>query len=150
VDFALAHGVPYGGWVAQGGWAEDFPDPPGVLTRYREFRATSSHHPDARTTWNVRDSTATLIVRRILVSSPGTVLTMSAVAHFHRPLLEVDPIDAGAWNRLRAFLTACPSPVVLNVAGPRESESPGIYEATLAMLAAQVDLFTGRARRRST
>jgi hypothetical protein len=141
VDFALAHRIPYGGWVPQGGWAEDYPDAPGLLARYLEFRMTPSDHPDVRTTLNVRDSTASLIVRLGTTSSPGTGATLRAVAHFSRPLLEVDALDPLASSRLRAFLTGCPPPTILNVAGPRESESPGVYEATLALLVSDADLF---------
>jgi hypothetical protein len=27
-DVAIEFGIPYGGWVPRGGWAEGFPDPP--------------------------------------------------------------------------------------------------------------------------
>jgi len=144
VDFALAYDIPYGGWVPRSGWAEDYPDAPGLLGRYRDFRATPSDNPDVRTILNVRDSTATLIVRRGANLSPGTEATTRAVAHFSRPLLEVDALDAVATGRLRAFLLERRFPVTLNVAGPRESESPGIYEATLLLLASTADLFHWR------
>jgi Circularly permutated YpsA SLOG family len=144
VDFALACGVPYGGWVPRGGWAEDFPDAPGLLARYLEFRATPSDNPDVRTMWNVRDSTATLVVRRDTSPSSGTDATVRAVAHFARPLLDVDALDSVAVNRLRTFLLECRPPIALNVAGARESESPGIYEATLRLLEASAGLFSRR------
>lgn len=141
MDFALAYHVPYGGWVPRGGWAEDYPDAPGLLAHYREFRPTPSDNPDVRTVLNVRDSTATLIVRRGTTSSPGTDATVRAVAHFSRPLLDVDALDSLATNRLRTFLVACRSPVTLNVAGPRESQCPGVYEASLLLLVSVADLF---------
>ena len=33
LDAAVALAVPYAGWCPRGGWAEDFPEPPGVLAR---------------------------------------------------------------------------------------------------------------------
>jgi Circularly permutated YpsA SLOG family len=30
LDVAIERGVPWGGWYPKGGWAEDFPDPPGL------------------------------------------------------------------------------------------------------------------------
>lgn len=32
MDFARKWGIPLCGWCPKGGWAEDYPDPPGVLT----------------------------------------------------------------------------------------------------------------------
>lgn len=141
VDFACSYGVPYGGWVPRGGWAEDYPDPPGVLALYRDFQPTESDDPDVRTVWNVRDSSATLIVRRGKASSRGVDTTERAVARYARPVLDVDALEPITTGRLRAFLVACGPRVVLNVAGPRESESPGIYELTLALLTASAEYF---------
>ena len=31
LDVAIERGVPWGGWCPKGGWAEDFPEPPGLL-----------------------------------------------------------------------------------------------------------------------
>ena len=31
LDFAIEHNIPYCGWCPKGGWAEDYPDPPGLL-----------------------------------------------------------------------------------------------------------------------
>ena len=33
LDAAIACGIDYGGWCPRGGWAEDFPSPPGVLSK---------------------------------------------------------------------------------------------------------------------
>ena len=60
LDAAIARGIAYGGWCPQGGWAEDCPEPPGVLARYPLLRETPSADPAQRTEWNVRDSDASL------------------------------------------------------------------------------------------
>ena len=140
LDYAIRRGLPYGGWCPQGGWAEDLPTPPGLLTRYPCLTETPSHAPAQRTAWNVRDSNATLILVRgpDLDSSPGTAFTRQcAELIFLRPCLVVDLRTAGAVEQARDWLARIGGglgEVVLNVAGPRESEAPGIYEAASAFL----------------
>jgi hypothetical protein len=56
LDVAVALGMPYCGWCPRGGWAEDMPEPPGVLARYPRLEETPSEDPAQRTRWNVRDS----------------------------------------------------------------------------------------------
>ena len=36
LDIAIELGIAYGGWCPAGGWAEDFPEPPGLLAFYPE------------------------------------------------------------------------------------------------------------------
>ncbi len=141
VDFALAAGVAYGGWVSRGGWAEDYLKPPGLLARYPNFVATDSDDPAVRSALNVRDSNATLVVSRGDAPSPGTSATRRAARDLARPLLEVDFLIPSSTSALRAFLADVDSPIALNVAGPRESESPGLYRSTYAWLEANADLF---------
>ena len=62
LDVAIERGMTWGGWCPKGGWAEDFPDPPGLLAKYPKLRETPLSHPLQRTEWNVRDSDATLII----------------------------------------------------------------------------------------
>jgi hypothetical protein len=40
LDVALERGIGYGGWCPKGGWAEDFPEPPGVLANYPLLKET--------------------------------------------------------------------------------------------------------------
>jgi hypothetical protein len=58
LDVALARGIAYGGWCPKGGWAEDFPKPPGVLAKYPQLAETPLVDPAQRTEWNVRDADA--------------------------------------------------------------------------------------------
>ena len=37
MDFAIEHGIPYCGWCPKGGWAEDYPDSPGLLRDYPDY-----------------------------------------------------------------------------------------------------------------
>lgn len=142
LDFALAHGLDYGGWCPQGGWAEDMPDPPGVLHTYPRLVETPSRQPEQRTAWNVRDSDATLILTSIgvLEGSPGTAFTrLCAELLFIKPCLLVDASARDALDHAVKWMKGLrPWPgaaqLDLNIAGPRESEALGSYSSTLSFL----------------
>jgi hypothetical protein len=134
LDFAVRRGLPYAGWCPRGGWAEDHETPPGVLALYPQLTETPLRAPEQRTAWNVRDSHATLILVRggDPGRSPGTALTRQmADSVFRRPCLVADVARPDAAAAARAWLDRTATglgvaEVVLNVAGPRESEAPGI------------------------
>jgi hypothetical protein len=141
LDVAIARGIAWGGWCPKGGWAEDFPDPPGLLARYPNLRETPLADPAQRTAWNVRDSDAILIVvdRAGLAVSTGTSGAKEWTGHYGKPLLVVDVSrpDAAAqvagW--LRDHVERFGAAMKLGVGGPRESEAPGIYASTRRLLA---------------
>jgi len=141
LDFAIAAGVPYGGWVPRGGWAEDHVESPGLLQRYPHLVAAESDDPLVRSRLNVKDADATVVVRLGPARSPGTSATWRAAQLLDRPLLDVDLLEQRPTEALHAFLRGFNSLIVLNVAGPRESESPGLYRATYAFLEAHAGLF---------
>ncbi len=134
LDVALARGLRYGGWCPQGGWAEDFPEPPGVLAKYPQLQETPRADPAQRTEWNVRDADACLIV--VDAGGPeisaGTTLAKELTRRYRKPLLvanlsEPDVLErAASW--LRAQHAAFGSGFTLAIGGPRESEAPGIYQ----------------------
>ncbi|GAA1947777.1 putative molybdenum carrier protein [Nocardioides panacihumi] len=129
LDAAIAHGLEYGGWCPAGGWAEDLPDPPGLLVRYPGLCETSSADPAMRTRLNVRDSHATVVVGGPGLSR-GSDLAVETAVRLGRPyLLVVDEADA-----VRCWLALLGSELTLNVAGPRERERPGVYAATWELL----------------
>ena len=132
LDVALELGMECGGWCPAGRWAEDGP----IGARY-PLRETPSADPAQRTEWNVRDSDATLILTSG-AESGGTALTREIarrlgkpVCTFHAGALE----DAGAFRRWLQVANAR----TLNVAGPRESEAPGIHAAARRILLALLD-----------
>lgn len=129
LEGAIAHGLDYGGWCPCGGWAEDFPTPPGLLAHYPKLQETPSPDPAQRTEWNVRDSTATLILLRSedWQRSSGTQLTQAIATQLGKPLQIINLDEAITLDPLRAWLPTLPETPTLNIAGPRESESPGIY-----------------------
>jgi hypothetical protein len=133
LDVALAFGVAYGGFVPRDGWAEDAAVPPGVLAAYPSLTATTSADPAVRTVANVAACDAVLVLRVGGAPSPGTDLTVREASELGRPCLEVDLGQPDA-QRLAGFLEALPPGGVLLVAGPRESEDPGIGAAAYSFL----------------
>ena len=134
LDVAIARGIPYGGWCPKGGWAEDFPDPPGLLVCYPDLQETPERDPKQRTKWNVRDSDATLVLTRSDAMSPGTTFARSSADRYAKPYLIVDIDAPDAAVRVRNWLAEHPKIRTLSIGGPRESEAPGIYRAALALL----------------
>jgi hypothetical protein len=128
--------MPYGGWCPRGGRAEDLPDPPGLLRDYPELHETPTDDSAVRTEWNVRDSDATLLLTdRPDPLTGGTALTRDLAVRLGRPFLVTSTSDAEsvrAW--LRALRAHSRGPLVLNVAGPRESKEPGLYDAACRLL----------------
>ena len=132
LDAAIALGLPYGGWCPRGGWAEDLAEPPGLLAYYPALHETPLADPAQRTEWNLRDSTLTLILTRTtgLAQSPGALLTEKRAHKLGRPCLRLDISKPYALERAKAWLGEhAPPQAILNVAGPRESEIPGLYRA---------------------
>ena len=129
LDVALELGMECGGWCPAGRWAEDGP----IDARY-PLRETPSAAPAQRTEWNVRDSDAALILTAS-TASPGTELTIEIARRLGRPVYTFhagSPEDVGMFRRwLQVYRVS-----TLNVAGPRESESPGIYATARRILTA--------------
>ena len=62
MDFARECGLELCGWCPKGGWAEDYPEPPGLLRDYPELQETPSEGTEQRTRWNMRDADAILTI----------------------------------------------------------------------------------------
>jgi hypothetical protein len=122
LDFAIAHRLEHGGWCPRGRLAED-----GVIPAVYDLRETESADSAARTDRNVLDSDATLIITRDRDLFGGTLLTRECAVRHSRPFLVIsETADLGrSVAALRAFLERH-HVEVLNVAGPRESEAPGL------------------------
>lgn len=136
LDVAIELGIPYRGWCPQGGWAEDEPEPPGLLARYPSLRPTPTAAPAERTRRNVRDSDATLVLTRGRPgASPGTALTIETAQGLGRPLVVADLDGPRALADARGLLAGLSPAAALNVAGPRESGAPGVYDLARALLA---------------
>ena len=132
LDFAIEHGFEHGGWCPRGRLAED-----GTIPPMYALRETDSAEYDERTEKNVLDSDATLIVTRNPELSGGTAFTKFCAEKHGRPLLviyERDGVTKGA-----AVLSKCirqNKVRSLNVAGPRESQAPGVAKFVRELLEA--------------
>jgi len=137
LDTAIRLGLTYGGWCPRGGWAEDFPYPPGLLAHYPGLVETPGADPAERTLWNVRDSDATLILVDAggAAVSGGTQLAEETAGGLAKPLLVLDVGAADSAARLSSWLAEV-KPDVLGIGGPRESEAPGIYDKARTLLEA--------------
>lgn len=119
LDAAISAGIPHGGWMPAGRWAED-----GIISTKYMLIETPSHEPAQRTEWNVRDSDATLVLGSN-AASPGTALTIEMARKYRKPILviyleEFCCIDDVA-TKINAWIK-CINCSVLNIAGPRASE----------------------------
>jgi Circularly permutated YpsA SLOG family len=132
LDFAIRHGFPHGGWCPRGRLAED-----GVIPPIYRLCETDSPEYEERTERNVLDSNATLIMSRKRELSGGTAFTKFCAEKHGRPLLvicESEGVEQNA-TALRNFIWQN-KVRALNVAGPRESQAPGIGRFVEHLLAA--------------
>lgn len=130
LDWAIAHGVPHGGWCPRGRLAENGPIPGG----YR-LRETPSGDGAQRTTWNVRDSDGTVVFSLRPELHGGSAFTLEMARNFHKPHLHLPsrlgPEQAAA--QLRQFIRTHRIRR-LNCAGPRASQEPGVGRWVWAVL----------------
>jgi len=139
LDAGLAVGLPVGGWCPLGRRAED-----GKIPACYPLDETPSPDYRERTEWNVRDSDGTLILARGRRLTGGTALTKDLADRYGRPVLVVDlrteqgPDPVIAWLEKNAITT-------LNVAGPRESQQPGIHDLAQAFMGRLIQTLEGEA-----
>lgn len=134
LDAARSCKITICGWCPKGGWAEDYPDPPGILAFYPELKETPSACVEQRTVWNVRDADATLIIDPTQSdASAGTALTAKAAKAFGKPCLVVRSENCA--EEVFNWLAGLGNELILNIAGPRESECEGAYAKAVQLLA---------------
>jgi hypothetical protein len=120
LDVALELGISCGGWCPKGRKAEDGP----IDARYPLQETTSARYP-IRTEKNVKESDGTLILTWAHPTG-GTALTIRFAQKHKKPYCVVDlsvggdPETVEEWEKMNRIK-------VLNVAGPPESNVPGIY-----------------------
>ena len=127
LDTAIQLGIPHAGWCPAGRLAED-----GVLTDTYRLKETPTSDYLQRTKWNVRDSDATLIINTGELEG-GTAATYRYVRALNRPCLVIDPLQPPATRQFRTWLNNN-GIRRLNIAGPRESKQPGIYDSARTCL----------------
>jgi hypothetical protein len=135
LEAAAEAGSPHGGWCPLGRLAED-----GRVPERFNLRETDSPDYQRRTELNVLEADATLILCRGPLSG-GSALTRRLARKHRRPSLVV-VLDGGAIDkqidRVRRWLKRH-KVETLNVAGPRESQSPGIAAMAREFVARLLD-----------
>ncbi|MGD9947100.1 MAG: putative molybdenum carrier protein [Desulfobulbus sp.] len=132
LDAAIALNIPHGGWIPKGRKTEAGPLPP--CYQLKEHR--SPRYRD-RTESNILTADATLICSFGPLSG-GSALTEALAIRHNRPCFHVDfehtpPLNSVPW--VEAWLANI-QPQTLNVAGPRASNEPRIYQAVYDLLTA--------------
>jgi hypothetical protein len=124
LDAAIKLNIEHGGWCPEGRLAED-----GRISMHYQLTECDSPKYDVRTEKNVIDSDGTLILFRGSLTG-GTKLTARFAKRHKKPLLILNFDEKPEIAAVRSWLSEH-QVEVLNVAGPRESTQPGIYnEAT--------------------
>ena len=127
LDIARELGIAAAGWCPQGRRAED-----GRLPECYPLKETPTAEYAQRTEWNIRDSDGTLVLARGRATE-GTAFSIEVARRLGKPCLVLDVAEnpdasqVGSWARAHQVR-------VLNVAGPRESKCPGIYQQAYIFL----------------
>jgi len=127
LDAAAALGLPTGGQAPASYRTENGPD-----VSLEALGLTARGSPESRTEANVIAADATVIFAAP-GRSPGSDLTLRLGLKHGKPVTMIDPWEAGAEAALREFLRAH-APRILNVAGHRESQAPGIYRRVFDLM----------------
>jgi hypothetical protein len=131
LDFAIEAGLEHGGFVPRGRKAEDG----RIDDRYQLVELPSASYP-TRTKRNVRESDGTAIFSLAPQLSGGSALTLTYANSIKKPVIHLHASAKGRLDpadQLIDFITSHRI-TVLNVAGPRASKEPGVYEFTLEAL----------------
>lgn len=127
LDVALELQIDCGGWCPQGRRSED-----GPISAHYPLVETPAADYSQRTEWNVRDADGTLLISCRELTG-GTALTKTWAQRLGKPHLTVNPDDPQAVAETQAWLKSLQL-AELNVAGPRLSSQPEIYEKTVRFL----------------
>jgi hypothetical protein len=133
LDAALSLDIPHGGWCPKGRLAED-----GIIPEKYQLQETDSADYAARTEKNVLEADATLVLSRGPLTG-GTLLTKRLCEEHRKPYRVVNFSRPPAKKTLLNWLKKT-RVQILNVAGPRESQCPGIQRQSQEFLTA---LFQG-------
>lgn len=128
LDFAIENGIPHGGWCPKGRIAED-----GVIPEKYHLKECSAPDYVVRTEQNVIDSDGTVIISIRLELSGGSKATSEFAQKHGKPWIHIHHDSEEPGLALKRFIDVYQIRV-LNVAGPRASEEPGIREFAAAVL----------------
>lgn len=122
LDVAMKVGLPVGGYCPKGRLAED-----GTVPDHYPLTEMTKGGYSARTERNVIESDGTLIFN-IGKLSGGTRLTLECARKHNKPHLVIQ-LDAARPNTATLAEWLDQNNIrVLNIAGPRESKTPGVHQ----------------------
>ena len=130
LDVAIKLGISHGGWIPKGRLTEN-----GVLDDKYQLKEMETTQYNKRTEQNVIDSEGTLIISHGKLTG-GSDYTRDMALRHNRPWLHIDLNKTMAFQaarQIRSWLAEYEINV-LNVAGPRASKDPAIYNATTDIL----------------
>lgn len=130
LDWAIECGIAHGGWCANGRLAED-----GLIPGRYHVKEMPGAEVRTPTEENILDSAATLILN-VGVLEGDSELALRIARRLDRPcfLVDIEEHEADSTAaEIRAFM-ATRRNCTLNVAGPRESERPGVGTAARRVL----------------
>jgi hypothetical protein len=130
LDAAINLAVAHGGWIPKGRITESGPLP----EKYKLKETRSSSYAD-RTAKNVKDADGTLIIARGLLTG-GTEYTREMAIKHKRPWLHIDLSQMAAFQAASAInqWVLQNEIEILNVAGPRASKDPAVYQEALNII----------------
>lgn len=131
---AESMGLDTGGWATRGYRTEAGPRPETLGSRFGLEEHSSDKYPP-RTAANVKESDATLIIASSL--DGGSKLTAQLCLRMRKPGMQVSSgLDGTELKEVAAWLRRLykGQPIVLNVAGNRESKSPGLQKRATSFL----------------
>jgi hypothetical protein len=130
LDFAIKHKIPHGGWVPKGRIAEDGPLP----KKYRLTEMPTDSY-QKRTELNVIGSDGTLIFSHGKLTG-GSAYTRTMAKRHNKPHLHIDLNETDIFQASLLMLEWIDEQEIktINVAGPRESKDPKIYERVTDVL----------------
>jgi hypothetical protein len=130
LDFAIKHNIPHGGWLPKGRKTEE-----GTLPEKYILQEMPTPDYSKRTKQNVLDSDGTLIVSHGFLTG-GSALTEFLAEEHNKPYLHIDLNLLSMQEAVQIINQWIQSYKlkVLNVAGPRASKDPKIYQAIMNLL----------------
>jgi hypothetical protein len=130
LDVAIKLGIPHGGWIPKGRLTED-----GPLPEHYQLQEMATDSYPKRSEQNVIDSDGTLLISHGKLTG-GSDFTRKMAEEHNKPWLHLDMENMSfsyASRMLQSWIIDN-GIKVLNVAGPRASKDPKIYDATVKIL----------------
>ena len=126
LDAAIKYSFPHGGWIPKGRKTED-----GILPDKYKLKEMPTDSYEKRTEQNVIDSDGTVIISHGKLTG-GSKLTQELAEKYDRACFHVDMNETSAFiavSKINSWIIENEIEV-LNIAGPRASNDPKIYEDT--------------------